>query len=119
MEQVTEIAKYACLGSCAFGIVFLVLLALPQSRLRHYMFRMITVFLIVITAILGLYIISPLDFLPDIIPILGQVDDAGALLLAILTAFSAFVSSRTAGRGDYDVQRERQEIKVLPSGEQR
>jgi uncharacterized membrane protein YkvA (DUF1232 family) len=34
----------------------------------------------------GLYLISPLDFVPDLVPLLGQVDDLALILLA-LTVF--------------------------------
>jgi len=32
-----------------------------------------------------LYVISPIDLIPDIIPIVGWIDDAVAILLAFLT----------------------------------
>ena len=31
----------------------------------------------------GLYLVSPVDFVPDIFPIVGQLDDLGMMLLAL------------------------------------
>ncbi|MFZ4663571.1 MAG: YkvA family protein [Caldilineaceae bacterium] len=39
----------------------------------------------VIAAIIaGLYTVSPIDVVPDIIPVLGQMDDAGVIALAVI-----------------------------------
>ena len=34
-------------------------------------------------ALAALYVLSPFDFVPDLVPFLGQVDDLGILLLAL------------------------------------
>lgn len=31
----------------------------------------------------GLYVISPLDFVPDVLPLLGQLDDLGIMLVTL------------------------------------
>ena len=40
----------------------------------------------IIIAVLALYIISPIDFIPDFIPVVGWIDDivAGIVLLLVL-----------------------------------
>jgi uncharacterized membrane protein YkvA (DUF1232 family) len=58
---------------------------LRQARLAYRLFRderVPTVAKLVVPAAL-VYMISPLDIVPDIFPILGQVDDIGVLLIAL------------------------------------
>jgi uncharacterized membrane protein YkvA (DUF1232 family) len=37
----------------------------------------------VVPALAALYVVSPLDFIPDILPVLGQMDDLGILILSV------------------------------------
>jgi uncharacterized membrane protein YkvA (DUF1232 family) len=58
---------------------------LRQARLAYRLFRderVPTIAKLVVPAAL-VYVISPLDIVPDIFPIVGQVDDLGVLLLAV------------------------------------
>ena len=64
-------------------IAFGVLLAMPASRLRE----IVLPFVGWAVAALGIaYVASPLDFVPDFVPVLGQCDDLVALCVAIGSA---------------------------------
>ena len=87
MEGFWEFAKLLLIvGAVLFGLI-LVLLAIPGSRLR----RVLATVFFAIAGILGVYIISPLDFIPDIIPVLGQIDDLLASVLAIVSAIGGLL----------------------------
>jgi len=88
MEQLGELLRVGCWGCCGLLALFMILLALPQSRLRYYVLRGLGIVFFTITGLIALYIISPLDVLPDVIPLLGQIDDGGALAGAIITGLS-------------------------------
>ena len=88
MEQIGELMRVSCFGCCGLLTLFMILLALPQSRLRYYVLRGLGIVFFTVTVLLALYIISPLDAVPDVIPVLGQIDDGGALIGAIITGLS-------------------------------
>lgn len=55
-------------------VAFLVLLSMPKSQLRFFMLEILAW---TGTALAGLYILSPIDVIPDFIPIAGWLDDGG------------------------------------------
>ena len=62
----------------------LVLLAIPQTRFKSTLTE-----LLVWCGFLGAsgMVVSPLDLIPDLIPVIGWTDDAGYVLLALACAY--------------------------------
>jgi len=68
------------------SLVFVVLLAMPTSKLRSYLIEVVKY---VGAAALVLLVISPVDLIPDVLPVLGWGDDVGYLAAAIASIRSA------------------------------
>ena len=47
-----------------------------------------------------LYVVSPLDFIPDVLPVLGQIDDLGVLILSVKFFLRLCPASVTSFHGD-------------------
>ena len=87
MESFWEFAKIALIVGAVVTVIVLILLVLPGSRLRKAFAKLF----FIIAGTLGLYIVSPMDFIPDILPLLGQLDDALATVLAIVNGIAGIL----------------------------
>ena len=66
-------------GFLAVVVAFLVLLAMPKSPLRDWLTELVK--RLMATGAAGVYTLSPIDLIPDVIPVLGQMDDLAVLLM--------------------------------------
>lgn len=80
-------------------LVFLVLLAMPKSRLRAIFLTTTGWVLKATAAICLLYVISPLDLVPDGIPVAGYLDDLIIGVFGVLSGIGGFKSA-AEGRND-------------------
>jgi uncharacterized membrane protein YkvA (DUF1232 family) len=76
--------KVIAIGAFALIALVLVLLAMPQTRFKSTLTEFLAWFGFV--GVSGL-VVSPLDLIPDVIPVIGWADDAGYVLLALACAY--------------------------------
>jgi uncharacterized membrane protein YkvA (DUF1232 family) len=81
----------ATIGVLALLALVLVLLAIPQTRLKSTLTE-----LVAWGGFLGAsgLIVSPVDVMPDILPIVGWTDDIGYALLALVCGYIGWTQRR-------------------------
>jgi uncharacterized membrane protein YkvA (DUF1232 family) len=82
-----DVAKIVAILGAVFTVLVLILLAIPGSRLR----KVFSAIYFLVAALLGVYVVSPIDLIPDIIPLLGLSDDAVASVVAMANAVAGII----------------------------
>lgn len=91
MESFVSLLKTAMICGTILFIATLVLLALPKSRLRSIGLEMTKW---VMATALSLLVVSPIDLMPDVVPVIGWADDVGYVVGAIAAVRSAMSERR-------------------------
>lgn len=99
MNAVFSFLKFWVAMNVLIILVFLVLLAMPKSRLRAIFLAIMGWVLKATAAVCLLYVISPLDLVPDGIPVAGYLDDLIIGVLGVLSGIGGFKSA-AEGRND-------------------
>ena len=82
-----DVAKIVAVLGAVFIVLVLILLAIPGSRLR----KVFSAIYFLVAALLGVYVVSPIDLIPDIIPLLGLSDDAVASVIAVANVVAGII----------------------------
>jgi uncharacterized membrane protein YkvA (DUF1232 family) len=75
---------------------------MPKSRLRGILLKVSTTIGYVLSALSAVYVISPADIIPDIIPLLGQIDDILVLVAGIFSAVAGWKSTKSLRNNKYN-----------------
>ena len=87
-------SKLMILGIVLFSIpptllIILAILSAISHRFRHVLVESLKAMLIAVVSCTGVmalaavYVISPVDLIPDVIPVVGWIDDLGVVILAV------------------------------------
>ena len=92
MDEILNFLKFLAILVAVLIVIFLVLLSLPKSHLRQSILKIYSIVSMVATIFSVGYIISPIDIVPDIIPVAGQGDDLVAAISALASAVTGYVA---------------------------
>ena len=110
MEGFWNFMEIVVIVNGALLALFVVLIAIPQTGLKKIFLKILGTISYIIVGFLLLYIISPADLLPDVVPILGQADDAVGVLGAIINFIIGYVSFK---KSNEKVQKTDAELTVI------
>ena len=91
LHTIFEFLKILAICFTAIIIVIVVLLAMPNSRLRDFALELLKRLGASSGALI--YLVSPVDLIPDPIPVLGQLDDLAVLALVLYYWYTMFKAS--------------------------
>ena len=92
MESFWDFVKILAIVNGALVALFLILISLPKSSLRRITLKVFGIISYIVAIFLLLYVINPVDLLPDIIPVLGQSDDAVGIFGAVIDGIVGYIS---------------------------
>lgn len=92
MDIFLDFLKIIAIIIGAIIVIFLILLSLPNSKLRQSILKIYSIVSYIVAIVSAIYVISPIDAIPDFIPVAGQSDDLVAVISTLATAISGYVS---------------------------
>lgn len=98
MESFWDFSKWILVCLTGTVIIFLVLLSIPNSKLKGIALKVFSKILYVFTTLSLFYVISPIDLIPEVIPLLGQADDALALIIGVVIFLPLAIISGLEGK---------------------
>lgn len=98
MESFWDFSKWILVCFSGTVVIFLILLSIPNSKLKGIALKVFSKILYVFTALTLFYVISPVDLIPEMIPLLGQADDALALVLGVVVFLPMAIISGLEGK---------------------
>ena len=87
MEGAFDVIKTLIIAVAVVFVVFLILMAIPKSKLRDIVLEYLGWGTATVS---GISVISPIDVIPDFIPIAGQLDDIGMIIFGLISGITAY-----------------------------